>query len=291
MHSDARSRKVRELREKPSGDPSRLTKKENKLALTRRALETQTEGLYFRFGELDAGRFAVVTPAVNAFVNAERAFFREGSAALAGVQPIPPSTAAGGAAVSGGGQRGSAGMSGTGAASRQEQGHPEGQGSYYTSPPPLPVVAKSQYPAPSGGYGSLSESYGASPSTRPSSLPGGGDHGGESGVRKVVTSADASARPAVPSSGNPFGASQAGAMGTAAGATTTIAGGRSASSPPLGGDRVRASFAYTAASPDELSLAAGEVVQVTQRHDDGWAHGVASDGRRGAFPLNFTTPA
>jgi hypothetical protein len=39
---------------------------------------------------------------------------------------------------------------------------------------------------------------------------------------------------------------------------------------------------------------AGDVIAVTARHDDGWAHGtvVASAagpvGRTGAFPLNFT---
>ena len=33
---------------------------------------------------------------------------------------------------------------------------------------------------------------------------------------------------------------------------------------------------------------AGDIITVTARHDDGWAHGVTTAGRRGAFPLNFT---
>lgn len=57
-----------------------------------------------------------------------------------------------------------------------------------------------------------------------------------------------------------------------------------------GGDLVRARFAYNASGSDELSLRAGDVVAVTQRHSDGWWVGRCTDGRTGAFPGNYTAP-
>ncbi|ORY76393.1 hypothetical protein BCR37DRAFT_166159 [Protomyces lactucae-debilis] len=58
------------------------------------------------------------------------------------------------------------------------------------------------------------------------------------------------------------------------------------------GRRVRALYAYTAASGEEISLVPGEIVIVTAEDGgDGWATGVSADGQSGLFPAAYAESA
>ncbi|XP_061701303.1 ABI family, member 3a isoform X2 [Syngnathoides biaculeatus] len=56
--------------------------------------------------------------------------------------------------------------------------------------------------------------------------------------------------------------------------------------PPHYLEKVVALYRYEAAEPGDLSLAEGDVIYLTHRHDDGWSEGVLR-GRRGFFPDNY----
>lgn len=45
-------------------------------------------------------------------------------------------------------------------------------------------------------------------------------------------------------------------------------------------------YSYEASKPDDLSLAEGDIIYLTNRHDDGWCEGVLN-GNRGFFPENY----
>ena len=80
--------------------------------------------------------------------------------------------------------------------------------------------------------------------------------------------------------GSDSGSGSGGGNGSAAPSGSTA--------PPAGGkDRVVVLHAYVPRSPDELALKVGEVLTVTGREDDGWWHGLTSDGAVGVFPSNF----
>uniref|UniRef100_A0A3Q0TFG6 Osteoclast-stimulating factor 1 n=1 Tax=Amphilophus citrinellus TaxID=61819 RepID=A0A3Q0TFG6_AMPCI len=49
---------------------------------------------------------------------------------------------------------------------------------------------------------------------------------------------------------------------------------------------VRALYSYEAVKPDELSFTEGDIIYLTQRHDDGWFEGILS-GKQGFFPENY----
>lgn len=51
-------------------------------------------------------------------------------------------------------------------------------------------------------------------------------------------------------------------------------------------EKVMALYAYDASKPDDLTLTEGDIIYVTQRHDDGWCEGVLH-GNRGFFPSNY----
>ncbi|XP_069021564.1 LOW QUALITY PROTEIN: ABI family, member 3a [Embiotoca jacksoni] len=57
-------------------------------------------------------------------------------------------------------------------------------------------------------------------------------------------------------------------------------------SPPQYLDKVVALYSYEATKPDDLSLAEGDVIYLTHRHDDGWCEGILN-GNRGFFPENY----
>jgi hypothetical protein len=74
--------------------------------------------------------------------------------------------------------------------------------------------------------------------------------------------------------------------------TSTRDGSASSSAGPstssiIGRDRVIVLHAYVPRSPDELALKPGDILTVTGKEDDGWWHGLASDGSTGVFPSNF----
>ncbi|XP_070704531.1 ABI family, member 3a isoform X1 [Pempheris klunzingeri] len=56
--------------------------------------------------------------------------------------------------------------------------------------------------------------------------------------------------------------------------------------PPHYLEKVVALYSYEASKPDDLPLTEGDIIYLTQRHDDGWCEGVLS-GRRGFFPENY----
>ncbi|XP_038138306.1 ABI family, member 3a isoform X2 [Cyprinodon tularosa] len=58
------------------------------------------------------------------------------------------------------------------------------------------------------------------------------------------------------------------------------------SAPPDYLEKVVALYYYEASKPDDLSLAEGDIIYVTRRHDDGWCEGVCN-GREGFFPQNY----
>lgn len=45
-------------------------------------------------------------------------------------------------------------------------------------------------------------------------------------------------------------------------------------------------YDYQASRPDDLTLAEGDVIYLTRRHDDGWCEGVLR-GNTGFFPENY----
>lgn len=49
---------------------------------------------------------------------------------------------------------------------------------------------------------------------------------------------------------------------------------------------VVALYSYEASKPDDLTLAEGDIIYLTHRHDDGWCEGVLN-GSRGFFPENY----
>jgi len=65
--------------------------------------------------------------------------------------------------------------------------------------------------------------------------------------------------------------------------------------PPLprqnGLRQVRANFDFTAEAPNELSMKAGDIINVIKEIDEGWWQGEMADGsgRSGIFPQNYTT--
>ncbi|XP_004556600.1 ABI family, member 3a isoform X1 [Maylandia zebra] len=56
--------------------------------------------------------------------------------------------------------------------------------------------------------------------------------------------------------------------------------------PPDYIEKVRALYSYEAVKPDELSFTEGDIIYLTQRHEDGWYQGVLN-GRQGYFPENY----
>ncbi|XP_061567393.1 ABI family, member 3a isoform X2 [Cololabis saira] len=56
--------------------------------------------------------------------------------------------------------------------------------------------------------------------------------------------------------------------------------------PPEFLEKVVVLHGYVASKPDDLSIAEGDVIFLTHRHDDGWSEGFLK-GRRGFFPNNF----
>ncbi|XP_008293022.1 ABI family, member 3a isoform X2 [Stegastes partitus] len=58
------------------------------------------------------------------------------------------------------------------------------------------------------------------------------------------------------------------------------------SAPPEYLEKVVALYAYEASKPDDLSLAEGDIIYVTHRHDDGWCQGFLN-GKQGFFPNNY----
>ncbi|XP_074551945.1 ABI family, member 3a isoform X2 [Halichoeres trimaculatus] len=56
--------------------------------------------------------------------------------------------------------------------------------------------------------------------------------------------------------------------------------------PPEYLEKVMALYAYEASKPDDLTLAEGDIIYVTQWHDDGWCEGVLN-GNKGFFPSNY----
>ncbi|XP_070779504.1 ABI family, member 3a isoform X2 [Enoplosus armatus] len=56
--------------------------------------------------------------------------------------------------------------------------------------------------------------------------------------------------------------------------------------PPQYLEKVVALYSYEASKPDDLSLAEGDVIYLTHRHDDGWCEGLLN-GNRGFFPENY----
>ncbi|XP_068458019.1 ABI family, member 3a isoform X3 [Clinocottus analis] len=51
-------------------------------------------------------------------------------------------------------------------------------------------------------------------------------------------------------------------------------------------EKVEALYSYEASKPDDLSLSAGDVIDLLHRHADGWCEGVLN-GSRGFFPGNY----
>ncbi|XP_030590773.1 ABI family, member 3a isoform X1 [Archocentrus centrarchus] len=58
------------------------------------------------------------------------------------------------------------------------------------------------------------------------------------------------------------------------------------SAPPDYLEKVRALYSYEAVKPDELSFTEGDIIYLTQRHDDGWFEGILN-GKQGFFPENY----
>ncbi|CAJ1075513.1 ABI family%2C member 3a isoform X2 [Xyrichtys novacula] len=56
--------------------------------------------------------------------------------------------------------------------------------------------------------------------------------------------------------------------------------------PPQYLEKVMALYSYEAAKPEDLTLAEGDIIYLTHRHDDGWCEGV-SNGNKGFFPSNY----
>uniref|UniRef100_UPI0037E84888 ABI family, member 3a isoform X2 n=1 Tax=Semicossyphus pulcher TaxID=241346 RepID=UPI0037E84888 len=56
--------------------------------------------------------------------------------------------------------------------------------------------------------------------------------------------------------------------------------------PPQYLEKVVALYSYKAIKPDDLSLAEGDTIYLTHRHDDGWCEGVLN-GNSGFFPSNY----
>ncbi|CAI5676706.1 unnamed protein product [Oreochromis niloticus] len=56
--------------------------------------------------------------------------------------------------------------------------------------------------------------------------------------------------------------------------------------PPDYIEKVRALYSYEAVKLDELSFTEGDIIYLTQRHDDGWYQGILN-GRQGYFPENY----
>jgi hypothetical protein len=52
--------------------------------------------------------------------------------------------------------------------------------------------------------------------------------------------------------------------------------------------RVRTMFDYEVQMDGDLVFKVGDIIEVAQRHDDGWWDGIL-EGRQGKFPVNFVT--
>lgn len=76
--------------------------------------------------------------------------------------------------------------------------------------------------------------------------------------------------------------------------TTSSSSSSSSNKPPGNLPKVKAQYDYIAEDDDELTLAAGEIIQVIEYDDpeeqeDGWLMGIKeSSGEKGLFPANFT---
>lgn len=55
------------------------------------------------------------------------------------------------------------------------------------------------------------------------------------------------------------------------------------------GESVIAKHAFKGTNPNELSFKKGQVIQVINRDDSGWAQGIL-DGAKGWFPISFVIP-
>ncbi|XP_034566559.1 ABI family, member 3a isoform X2 [Notolabrus celidotus] len=58
------------------------------------------------------------------------------------------------------------------------------------------------------------------------------------------------------------------------------------SAPPQYLEKVMALYSYEASKPDDLTLAEGDIIYLTQRHDNGWCEGVLGENN-GFFPSNY----
>lgn len=92
---DARSRKVRTMKEKGSGgDAQKLLYKEEKLRKTSELLTQLTRALYARFDDIEAARHSMFAPTLRHFTAAQRTFFGEGLRVISSLPDIPEMAAA-----------------------------------------------------------------------------------------------------------------------------------------------------------------------------------------------------
>ncbi|KAM9843048.1 ABI family, member 3a isoform 1-T2 [Aulostomus maculatus] len=59
--------------------------------------------------------------------------------------------------------------------------------------------------------------------------------------------------------------------------------------PPQYLEKVEALYSYEGLKPEDLSIAEGDIIYLTHRHEDGWWEGLLN-GKRGFFPENYVQP-
>ncbi len=267
---------------------------ERKELADRRKLSEATKNLVDTFDEIEAKRWNVVLEEINTFVNIQKQFFQRGSAVMNAIQNFPP-----GGAV--------APIPPTSAVSTpfgpiRENGRLPGCDYLYDgTAPPEDANASSRKFGTTAAVGGVSPApvypgSKATPDTPSASAPPGPikapAEGGHTPASGAVLSPSVAAAAAASSRrrSSVDGAKHADAASRAV--ASVEAGKRGAPPPPpvkrAAADRARALFAYSPANADELSMAVGDVIAVSARHDDGWGEGEnETNGQRGMFPLNY----
>ncbi|CAM9353181.1 unnamed protein product [Phaeothamnion confervicola] len=286
-------RKVKDLKENPKADMSKLTGNEAKLEAAMQRVHEATVSIQKAFGYYEAIGGRMVQPELEMLKKSQLAFFEAAYTTVRNVSVKDPRaisaeierlgregmerpTSAGydvDSSSGGGGYGGYGGAGGSGHGGGSYGGG-GGYGSYdrpsSANQPGSPSMSRPPAFAPDAGNGGGPAVSAAWMTNAGGGGGGGGGSGGawwEKGNDTASNNLQSYGAPPV----NPFGGGGAS---------------KPPPPPPSSQERAKALFNYAPQDSTEISLTAGEIVTIVEKHSSGWWTG-EKNGQRGLFPSNY----
>ncbi|CAM9719841.1 unnamed protein product [Chrysoparadoxa australica] len=275
-------RKVKDLKENPKSDVSKLSGNEAKLEAAKQKVADATASLYRAFNYYDAIGGRLVTPEIEMFKAAQRSFFSTALEATSQLEIRDPVQVA--EEIEAIGREGALNLLITTTSSSLTLPHPSHSPSSLTLPHPshspssltLPLIPSQAWVLgrnqASKGHARLTATSSSSSSSSSSTYIGGSGSWWDQGSSPGATQQPSAPQPAaMPTFGG------GGMMGTPA-----------AMPPPLCRNHqfAKALYNYTAQDTSEISLTAGETIVLMEKHESGWWTG-EKNGAKGLFPSNY----